>query len=85
MRAKLTLGVFLVSDKAIAILAACVKSGGSEQAWKHHHSTIGALMRRGLVSLSTTGSYLNGGPVDHWIDITAEGRSIFELTMMGLK
>lgn len=67
-------GHHLLSDKAVAVLVECVKASGSIYAWKHHSSTIRALARRGLVTLSTTGSYMSGDRLTYWIDITPAGR-----------
>lgn len=67
-------GHHLLSDKAVAILVECAKGSGSIQAWRHHASTIRALTRRGLVTLSTTGSYMSGDRLTYWIDITSAGR-----------
>ncbi len=64
-----------LSPQARACLSACVKNGGAEQAWKHHHGTIAALARRGLVTFSFTGSYVCGNTPARWLDITEAGRA----------
>lgn len=63
-----------LTDKQISILEACVRQGGTEHDWKHSPASVNALVRKGLVTTSMTGSFMNGGPYEYWIDITAAGR-----------